>query len=156
MFAYCVEELGFSEDAASRRITGARTAAQFPQILPALTDGRLHLTAALKLAPHLTEATASELLEAAAHKSRSELEQLLAERFPRSDVTTQIRPAASALPGLMDGDPAPARIETPELSAPARIEDPAPRPREEKVRAAPSQLCPSARTVRLFGTGPGV
>src|SRR5258705_1764029 len=43
MFAYCVEKLHLSEDAAYKRIHVARIAREFPAFLPALADGRLHM-----------------------------------------------------------------------------------------------------------------
>src|SRR5262245_39033173 len=85
MHAYCVGELRLCEQAAFKRIHAARAARRFPAIFEALAEGRLHLTAVTLLAPHLTEASAPDLLAAAAHKSRSEIEQLLAERFPRTE-----------------------------------------------------------------------
>jgi len=54
MYLYCVHELRMSEDTAHRRIGVARTARQFPAIFPALSDGRLNLTAVLLLTPYLT------------------------------------------------------------------------------------------------------
>src|SRR5438552_4426853 len=45
MFSYCVAELGYSDDAAYKRIQAARAARQFPAIFAAIADGRLHLTA---------------------------------------------------------------------------------------------------------------
>jgi 5-methylcytosine-specific restriction endonuclease McrA len=91
MYAYCVRELHFSEQAAYRRIEAARRARQFPALLAAIADGRLHLTAVLMLGPHLREETARDLITAAAHKSKTELEELLAERFPKPDVPSLIR-----------------------------------------------------------------
>ena len=44
------------------------------------------------LAPYLTEQNAKGLLEAAAHKSKVEIEQLLAERFPRSEMLPLVQP----------------------------------------------------------------
>jgi len=86
MFAYCVGELHFSEDAAFKRIKAARAARRFPAIFDAVAEGRLHLSAAVMLAPRLTEDTVDELLAAATHKSKAEIEQLLAERFPAPDL----------------------------------------------------------------------
>ena len=88
MFAYCVGELGFSEDAAFKRIRAARAAREFPAIHAAVADGRLHLAGVVLLNPHLTATNAAELIKAAAHRSKAEIEQLLAERFPRRDVVT--------------------------------------------------------------------
>jgi len=86
MFTYCVGELRLSADAAARRIQAARAARRFPVIFDAVAEGRLHLTAVGLVAPHLTEDTAEELLAAATHKTKSEIEQWLAARFPRPDV----------------------------------------------------------------------
>src|SRR2546422_1905255 len=80
MFLYCVHELHLSEEAARKRIHAARAARRFPAIFSAVAAGRLHLSAVVTLAPHLTEDTADELLAAAAHKTRAEIELLLAPR----------------------------------------------------------------------------
>src|SRR2546422_9684271 len=66
MYLYCVHELHLSEEAARKRIHAARTARQFPAIFDAVAEGRLHLSAVIVLAPHLTPENANELLAAAA------------------------------------------------------------------------------------------
>ena len=43
------------------------------------------------LAPFLTEATAADLLEAATDKTKAEIEQLIAERYPRPDVPARVQ-----------------------------------------------------------------
>src|SRR5437870_1414487 len=90
MFLYCVHELHFSEEAARKRSHAARAARRFPAIFSAVAEGRLHLSAVVTLAPHLTEDTADELLAAAAHKTRAEIELLLAQRCPRPDVPARL------------------------------------------------------------------
>src|SRR6266545_831343 len=90
MYSYCVHELHLSDETAFKRIRAARTARQFPSILAALADGRLHVSAVVLLAPYLTPANADELLTAAAHRSKAEIEQLLAERFPRPDLPDRL------------------------------------------------------------------
>ena len=100
MFAYCVGELRFSEDETFKRTQAARAARRFPAIFPALAEGRLHLTAVGLLAPHLTAENADELLAAARHKTKGQIECLLAERFPKPDVPTlvwDIAPVATAV-----------------------------------------------------------
>ena len=82
MHAYCVEGLGLSEDAAYKRIQAARAARQFPAILDAITKGRLHLSGACLLAPCLTQENAEELLAESAGRRKSEIEDMLARRFP--------------------------------------------------------------------------
>src|SRR6266850_4960554 len=44
MFAFCVEELGFSEDAAYARITVARAARRLPAMVETIRSGKVHLT----------------------------------------------------------------------------------------------------------------
>ena len=95
MFAYCVGELGLSEDAAAKRIRVARVARECPAVFEALAAGRVHLSGLVLLATHLKLENAIELLVAAAHKSKAEIEQLLAERFPRSAVETRVEAVTS-------------------------------------------------------------
>jgi len=116
MFAYCVGELRLSEDAAAKRLRVARVAQRCPGVLAALAEGRVHLGGLLLLAPHVTPKTEAELLAAATHKSKSEIERLLSERFPCLDVAAtleaiplQAAPAAKSLPapGPVKDCPAP-------------------------------------------------
>ena len=85
MVAYCMGKLQMTNDEALSRIRVARKALQYPEIFAALADGRLNLTAINLLGPHLTPGNASALLEAAAHKSKCEIEALLAARSPVSE-----------------------------------------------------------------------
>lgn len=91
LFTYCTQILHFSEHAAYGRIETARAARRFPAILERLADGRLNLTAVGLLAPHLTSANHLEVLEAARHKSKREIEQLVACLSPRCDARTVVR-----------------------------------------------------------------
>jgi hypothetical protein len=108
MFSWCTHELRFSEDAAYKRIQAARTAWRFPAIFPALADGQLNLTGVLLLGPYLNPANADELLGAAAGRSKSEIEEWLAQRFPRSELL----PLMTALPAVQgpDSQLAPERV----------------------------------------------
>jgi 5-methylcytosine-specific restriction endonuclease McrA len=94
MFTYCVGARHYSEDMAYKRIRAARAARRFPAILRAVADGRLHLSAIVLLAPHLTQSTAEDLLAEAEHRSKREVERLLAARFPRPDLPTVFVPLA--------------------------------------------------------------
>jgi hypothetical protein len=98
MHAYCVHELHLSEDSAFKRIRVARTAREYPAVFTAVADGRLHLTAVVLLGPHLTPETADELLAAAAHKSKPEIEQLIAQRLPRQEEPAGVLALSSAGP----------------------------------------------------------
>jgi hypothetical protein len=64
MYLYCVHVLRLSEEAAFKRIHAARAARRFPAIFTALAAGRLHLSAVVMLAPHLTEGSACAALGA--------------------------------------------------------------------------------------------
>jgi 5-methylcytosine-specific restriction endonuclease McrA len=92
-----------SGDAASKRIQAARIAREFPAILPAVAEGRLHLSAVVLLAPHLNKETAEKLLAAASNKSKAEIELLLVHRVPKPDVPTCIEAVA---PPAGDGEQA--------------------------------------------------
>ena len=131
MFAYCVHELRLSEDAAYKRIQAARIARQFPGIFEAVADGRLHLTAVGLLAPYLTPENAAELLAAAALKTKSEIEELLARRFPRSETLGLVAALPGSSPQL-----APAQVE-----APGRPDFPGTGDRE----LAPAQVHPRSK-----------
>ena len=67
----------------------------------------MHVSGVVLLAPHLTDDNADELLAAAGHKSKAEIEVLLAQRHPRPDVPTSLEPvpAASPLLALAPGPP---------------------------------------------------
>lgn len=110
MFVYCIRRLRFSEDVAFKRIRAARASSRFPLLLEAIADGRLHLTAAVLMAPRLKPENVADLIAAGTHKSKAEIEQLLAERFPQPDVATMLR----ALP-------APGVPNSPSEQVPARV-----------------------------------
>ncbi len=85
MFVYCTEVLHLSEAEAYLRIAVARAARRHPLLLEMLGDGRLHLSGIAKLAPHLTDFNRDQLLAGAAHQSKRQIEELLAELEPKPD-----------------------------------------------------------------------
>jgi len=95
MFVYCTLRLRFSEAEAYLRITAARASREHPSLLIALADGRLHLSALSRLAPHLTRDNLEWLVTRAAGRSKREVMELVAELTPKPDTRTTIR----ALPG---------------------------------------------------------
>ena len=56
-----------------------------------LRDGRLYLSSIAKLAPVLTEANREEVLARAVHRSKRQIEELVAEIAPKPDVPTVVR-----------------------------------------------------------------
>ena len=91
MFAYCTDVLRMSEAQAYKHIRVARLAREFPAVLPLVHEGRLHLCALVLLAPHLTEENADELMQEAAHKTKRQVEKLVASRFPAPPVPDCVR-----------------------------------------------------------------
>ncbi len=116
MFVYCTEVLHLSEAEAYLRICAARASREHPVLLAMLGDGRLHLSGVARLAPHLTPANRDRVLARAAHRSKRQILELVAELQPRPDVpdrVTRLRGAgggpslASAGPASRDVPPAP-------------------------------------------------
>jgi 5-methylcytosine-specific restriction endonuclease McrA len=91
MFAYCTERLHLSEAEAYRRITVARAARQHEVLLAMLRDGRLHLTGIAMLAPLLTRGNRDALLARATHRSKRQIQELVAELSPRPDAPAVMR-----------------------------------------------------------------
>ena len=91
MFKYCTDILHMSEGQSYKRIRAARLARKFPDVLPMVQSGQVHLCALGLLAPHLTEENSEELLQQARHKTRRQVEKLVARRFPSPSVPDSVR-----------------------------------------------------------------
>ena len=120
LFAYCRSVLGLSEHATYNRIEAARAAKRFPVILARLADATLSLTSVRLLAPHLTDENHEQLLAAASRRTKQELEELLARRFPRPDVPSSVRkvpdrPSVAPAP-IATPSHAPSSLESTEVS----------------------------------------
>ena len=158
MFKFCVGELHLSEDAAYKRIHVARAARTCPGVLAALAEGRVHLSGLCMLARYLTPASVDELLAAATHQSKAQIEQLLAERFPKPDLVSLVRAIpptpTPVLAQTAIREPASERLLGPQVVAnagsqlaPGQVEGPvilsqadapaAPRPADARARVAP-------------------
>ncbi len=94
MFTYCTRVLHLAEHAAFNRIEAARAVRRFPIILAMLADGLVHLSGVRLLAPHLTDTNHRAVLVEASHKSKREIEEIVARLQPRPDVP----PATRKLP----------------------------------------------------------
>ncbi len=91
LFRYCLRVLNFTEEQAFKRIGAARKAREYPLILELVARGDLHLSAVALLGPHLTAENHRALLQAAVRKSKREVEELVAQWFPRPDAPTRLR-----------------------------------------------------------------
>ena len=137
LFTYCTQVLHLSEHAAYNRIETARAARRFPDVLDLVESAALTLTAVRLLAPHLTEANHHEVLERARHKSKREVELLVAALNPRPDVPSMVRKLPA--PPAPKAQPAPLQeMAKPDTSTPmeeARWSQSVPQPVEVKPLA---------------------
>jgi hypothetical protein len=91
LFTFCTQALHLSEHAAYNRIEAARAVRRFPVILDLIDEGALTLTAVRLLAPHLTIANHRDVLASARHKSKRDVELLVARLHPQPDVPAVVR-----------------------------------------------------------------
>ena len=91
MFAYCRERLHLSEAEAYMRIRVARAARKHPLLLDMLRDGRLRLSAIVRLLPVLTRKNRDALLARATFCSKRQILEIVAELSPRPDVPARMR-----------------------------------------------------------------
>ncbi len=98
LFTYSTPVLHFSEHAAYGRIEAARAARRFPVILDLLAEGSITLTAVGLLAAHLTPENHAGLLAAVRHRSKREVERLVAEVRPLQAVPSSVRSLVRKLP----------------------------------------------------------
>ncbi len=98
LFTYCTQVLRLSEHAAYGRIEAARAARRFPVVLDLLADGSVTLTSITLLAPHLTPDNHRDVVNDARHKSKREVEHIVARLRPQPDVAPSVRklPAPTA------------------------------------------------------------
>ena len=119
MLQFCVRRLGMSEDEACRRIHAARLARRFPDLLVRIERGELTLSTIALLHDALTETNYQELVEAAAGKTKAEVQALLVKRSPLPDVASAITtiPVQPPMVGLgVVPAPAPTPVRGPQLA----------------------------------------
>jgi hypothetical protein len=91
LFDYCLSRLELSNNEAFHRITAARLARRFPVIFELLERRDVHLTAVCLLRDYLTTENHAELLRDVSHKTKTEIEELLAQRFPQPNGSSGLR-----------------------------------------------------------------
>jgi hypothetical protein len=144
LFTYCTQALHLSEHAAYNRIEAARAARRCPIILELIGNGAVTLTAVRLLAPHLTIENHREVLAAARHRSKRDVEQLVARLHPQPDVPAVVRKLPTATPAfnaLAIATTTPALPDLKETSASLspRLTPPSPTPRAEVKSLAPER-----------------
>ncbi len=98
LYAYCIYELQFSEDAAFRRVSAARLMQKFPLLYDVVASGELHLTGLLQVGPHLTPENIAEVLARSKHRTKKEIAKLVRELSPLPSVPARIEPLGPQLP----------------------------------------------------------
>ena len=147
LFAYCTQMLHLSEGSAYNRIETARAARRYPNVLEALERGDLTLTAIRLLAPHLTPANHSQVLEAARHRSKRGILELIASLNPRPAAATIIRRLAPQ-PAKVDSGPAIAAAQDLDasLGKTAAVSPAASTARQDATTTRASQLAATVET----------
>lgn len=115
MFTYCTQVLHMAEGAAYNRIEAARAARRFSVMLDLLHDGSVTLTTVRLLAPHLTTENHHDVLGSARHKSKREVEILVASLNPKPATPPVIRKLRA--PREAAGVAPPAMVATTALAA---------------------------------------
>ena len=117
MWAFCTERLQMSEGETSRRLDAAKLVRRFPSVLGRLERGGIHLSALRQLGPYLKEENVDAVLDEAKGKTRTQLDEMIARRFPRPNAPTVEIPVVASMTTAT-------AVATPRLlaSAPARIE----------------------------------
>jgi hypothetical protein len=91
LFSYCTQVLRLSEHAAYGRIEAARAARRFPVLLERLASAELTLTSVALLARHLTTENHLAVLDEARHKTKRDVELIVARLQPLPDVPAAVR-----------------------------------------------------------------
>jgi hypothetical protein len=144
LFSYCTQALRLSENAACNRIEAARACRRFPMILE-LASGSLTLTSVRLLGKHLTEENHQSVLAKARDRSRREIDVLIAELAPRTDIPSTVRklPRPTTTPPSSAG-PGPAMTSVPSAAVPAIATSPSAGP---AMAPSPSRLPATPRPI---------
>jgi 5-methylcytosine-specific restriction endonuclease McrA len=92
LFVYLTRELRMSESSASKRCAAIRAVRDFPQILPLIQSGCLHLSNIALISRHLTRENAVRLIGLAQTETQRGLEKALAVEFPAAVKRDSLRP----------------------------------------------------------------
>ena len=92
LFVYLTREVKLSESSASKRCAAIRAVRDFPQILPLIQSGRLHLSNISLISRHLTRENAARLISLAQTQTQRGLEKALAVEFPVAVKRDSLRP----------------------------------------------------------------
>lgn len=91
LYDYCRKRLALSDYEAFARIAAARAARKYPVIFELLEQRKLHLTAICEVRAFLTPENHQELLAEVSGQTKPQIREILARRFPQSDVRASLR-----------------------------------------------------------------
>jgi hypothetical protein len=150
LFTYCVRVLHLSEHAAYERIQAARASRKFPVILEMFRVGSVNLSTVCLLAPHLTPENYREVLDMARHRTKRQVEELVARLRPQPPVPDMIRKLPARVPEMthtptpssaaQDAAPARRSVVTPLAPQQFKIQFTADAALHEKLRQAQALL----------------
>jgi hypothetical protein len=138
LFVYCTRVLHLSEHAAYGRIEAARVGRRFPVVLEMLERGDVTLTTVCLLGSQLTQWNHLDVLARARHRSKREVEEIVAQLRPRPDVRATMRKLPERL------DTRVVTLETSNGDEAKRTAPPAPAPPPPRIAAPAAVVAPLA------------
>ena len=91
LYDFCRRRLGLSDYEAFIRIAAARVARKYPVVFGMLERRELHLTAICEVRDFLTAENHLELFGAVSGKTKLQIREVLAQRFPQADVPASLK-----------------------------------------------------------------
>jgi hypothetical protein len=91
LYDYCRKRLGLSDYEAFARIAAARVARKYPVAFEMLERQQLHLTAVCEVREFLTAQNHRELLTEISGKTKLQIREILARRFPQADLPSSLK-----------------------------------------------------------------
>jgi hypothetical protein len=104
LYDYCRRRLGLSDYEAFVRIAAARVARQYPVVFEMLDRRELHLTAICEVREFLTRENHGELLSEVSGKTKLQIREVLARRFPQADLPATLKKLPEAAPHVRRDD----------------------------------------------------
>lgn len=94
LFVYATQKLRLSESVAFALITVARKARQVPKLREAIADGRISPSKASRVAAHISDESADELIEFARTHTSREIDFEIARRHPSARGRDRVKPVS--------------------------------------------------------------
>jgi HNH endonuclease len=91
LYDYCRKRLALSDYEAFLRIAAARVAREYPIVFEMLDRRELHLTAICEVREFLTAENHRELFEAVSGRTKLQIREVLAQRFPQADAPASLK-----------------------------------------------------------------